>query len=142
MEKKIYEKPVMQVEEFVANHYVASCSPDEDFIIYHFICDAGGGSTYQVWEDHGTIGSFNENQDVYKGNFYACRAPHDVKVNVTAGESVDIDQIFPRGFIRRRQNIFGEWVTTPVRIWYGDNNDDLHCTLAIAEEDIHTSNPS
>ncbi len=39
MEKKIYEKPMMQLEDFIPNECVASCTKE----VYDFTCDAKAG---------------------------------------------------------------------------------------------------
>ena len=36
-----YRKPMMNVEKFVANEYVAACG--ESGVVYKFTCDAGEG---------------------------------------------------------------------------------------------------
>ncbi len=44
MEKKVYERPTMQLEEFVPNQYVADCGDTEKS--YLFTCTAPGGELY------------------------------------------------------------------------------------------------
>ena len=36
MEKKNYKRPIMQIEEFVANHFIAACSEVTTMVKYEF----------------------------------------------------------------------------------------------------------
>lgn len=52
MEKKIYEKPVMQVEEFVANTYCDDCSDESHTMVtYIFKCGNGLDNTHYYIHD-------------------------------------------------------------------------------------------
>lgn len=139
MEKKIYERPVMQVEEFVANQYCAPCGDGETTVTYKFKCDAGGGSSYYVWLDNNIIGGDAEGEwveqgwgmftsyewegaDEYLGRFHACS---EGQHTVTVPKGTPIDDIFPLGLISRSQYGVN---TTKVRVWRGEDGDNIHCS--------------
>ena len=46
---KSYKKPVLNIERFTPNEYVASCGPTG--VTYKFKCDAGGGVYGSVYEE-------------------------------------------------------------------------------------------
>ncbi len=126
--KKIYEKPVMLAERFVANHYCSACPDPDTYVTYDFVCDAGGGSSYNVFYDTDGDGELSpqEERNEYIGNFHACRDTHSV--TVLKGQS--IDNIFPLGIIGRTEWVGWErkYVTYPVRIWRGEDGNNIHCT--------------
>jgi len=139
--KKQWGKPLTSVQEFVPQEFIAACDPDDRYVKYEFWCDAGGGTTWNVYYDTNKNQQYDEGIDQYYTNFYACREEHDVTVHIGVDE-FDVDTYFPMGIIRRRRNIFAEWQEIPVRIWKGENNDNCHCTthLDITNWSIH--NPS
>lgn len=48
MEKKIWTRPLAEVEQFMANEYVAACGDQN--LVYKFTCDAGSKrSSYHVY---------------------------------------------------------------------------------------------
>ena len=50
--RKEWMEPVIEVQEFVANEYVAAC---ESGMVYKFTCDAPGGPLYYYPEGDGKI---------------------------------------------------------------------------------------
>lgn len=139
MGKKVYGKPLMFMEKFVPQEYCAPCGDGTTMVTYNFKCDAGGGSSYNVYIDNGD-GIFDSRDDSYIGNFYACRSSHSV--TVPKGQS--IDNIFPKGFIGRNElqyvgpGMF-DWdyvyVTTPVRVWRGEDGNNIHCSTSLTESE-------
>lgn len=65
-----YRKPMMNVEKFVANEYVAACGDENK--VYKFKCDAGGGIKGDVWTDDGT--NLTPGHEYY---YHACSKTHD-----------------------------------------------------------------
>lgn len=147
--KKIYEKPVMQAELFVANHYVAQCADPETTVTYIFDCDGGVGQThYNVWQDDNPqdnqlsgewrispyTGSYtwgyNDSGDrdtwLTSGTYYFhnCTQGHH---EVTVPKGTSIDNIFPYGFIQVKNDRNGTVI--PVRLWRGDG--DVHATRTL-----------
>ncbi len=158
--KKIYEKPVMQVEFFVANHYCSGCGDGTTEVTYYFMCDGGFGQThYNVWlddspHDNQLTGRWTTN---WQGNsvwgynnqgdrdtwltpstyyYHSCQESH----TVTVPKGTSVDDIFPYGFIQVKSNQSSEVI--PVRIWRGDNNDDIHCTRTLNSSEFTPHNPS
>jgi len=106
-----YRKPMMNVEKFVANEYVAACG--ESGVVYKFKCDAGGGVPGYVYlETNGKPGL--QTGDQYLSGYQACGTTHEA-------ESTDS---FQNGYY---VNYFNGRVT-PVIVWRGPNNDNTHCT--------------
>lgn len=46
--KATYESPVILVQAFVPNEYVAACG--DSGTVYNFVCNAGEGTTYRYWD--------------------------------------------------------------------------------------------
>ncbi len=94
MEKKIYEKPAMQLEEFISDDYCAgACGETERE--YNFACDAPSGRMYRYLNSPATgekpsVDTAHE----YVGRFSPCPTTH------TASTKGD----FSYGFIDRNRN--------------------------------------
>lgn len=139
--KKQWGKPLTGVQEFMPQEFIAACDPDEDFVKYEFWCNAGNGTTFNVYYDIDKDGVFDsEDESAYIGNFYACRESHSVTVH--KGENVD--NIFPYGFIGRYEWVGWEreYRTYPVRIWRGEDGDNIHCTTKLNVSEWTVANPS
>lgn len=137
MEKKIYEKPAMQVEAFIANDYCVNCSDSSHhYTDYYFECTAGEqGHQYYITDANG-------NYQIINGDFYGprserphgynqsyiyhpCNANHTVRVY--EGESItDQEDIL--------YNLYLDDTITPgkdmiqVVIWT-DKGTDVHATI-------------
>lgn len=164
MEKKIYERPVMQVEFFVANHFCSSCGDGATEVTYYFMCDGGFGDTpYDAWlDDNPQNGSLDGNwvrnwQGRYQWGsgdswltyyhqssvwyFHSCGKPH----TVTVPEGTSIDDIFPYGFIQQKNTSsdghnIGDVI--PVRLWRGDKGNEIHATRTLNSESFTPHYPS
>ena len=143
--KKFYEKPVMQVEFFVANHFCSACGDGTTEVTYYFVCDGAVGdySNYKVYLDSNNNGQWDQYRDTNLtsgwSSYHPCNEPH----TVTVPKGTSIDNIFPKGFMIPYN--YGSMDTdnvTPVRIWRGEHNDDVHCTLALKESEFTPHNPS
>ena len=116
--RKEWMEPVIEVQEFVANEYVAACGDSGK--VYNFKCDAGDKDLhdypYEVYIDSNGNGKFDYWSDEYLSNYHACGATHEAPVN----------DAFLSGFMidTRRRN------PTPVRviIWRGEKGNNTHCT--------------
>ena len=142
MAKKEYGKPLMFAEQFVPQTYVAACGTTSSYVTYEFQCDAGKGTTYNVYLDYNHNGEYDDTDDRYGyiGNFYACNEAHSV--TVPAGQP--IDDVFPTGFIGRWEwtgPFSREYRTYPVRIWRGDDGNNIHCTFQLHESQFVVKNP-
>lgn len=78
--RKEWMEPVIEVQEFVANEYVAAC---ESGMVYKFTCDAPGGWLYYYPEGDGKInGEYNGNGSatLLGRSYHPCDAKHEASV--------------------------------------------------------------
>ena len=140
MEKKIYEKPVMQVEAFVANHYIANCG-DTEYGEYLFECTAGQKEGYAhgmiYYETYGSPDVFNyrtgsmgivDVQEERVGGFHPCGKKHSAPTTdeFTNGWFVPCQWNGSYHYGYQYNKVF------KVVIWEGDG--DLHCTPVLDRE--------
>ena len=142
--KKIYEKPVMQVEAFMAANYCAGQCGDEGETWFDFQCDAPvNGNHYsqgQRWDDvywwsqsrfsplnpatnYKKFEDYIGQQAYYLGMYHPCGVTHPVSS----------DNSFYFGFVDRNNNgnyDDGEGCV----IWRGDNGRNIHCTTMLNHE--------
>lgn len=111
-----YRKPMMNVEKFVANEYVAACG--ESGVVYKFKCDAGGGVPGYVYLENNRKPGLQVGGDQFLGGYHACGTTHEA-------ESTDS---FQKGYYVVDGGLFGQDTVTPVIVWRGPNNDNIHCT--------------
>ena len=137
MEKKIWTAPVAQVEQFMANEYVAKCKDTENKY-YAFKCDAGyvrsgwGGYSIEgdVWEG-GTVanGQISNGTNLTKGKYsyyHACGATHYIP-------EADYASTFTSGYFNEgRYDDSTKGTFIPVIIWT-DGGTDVHCTESLGE---------
>lgn len=116
--RREWMEPVIEVQKFVANEYVAACG--DSGTVYKFKCDAGEG-TYAVYVDSNNNGKYDLIKDQWLGDYHACGATHDASVR---------DE-FLNGFIHKPFSL--EY--TPVVIWRGEDGKNIHCTTNL---DINT----
>ncbi len=152
MEKKIYEKPTMQVEAFVANHYCSGCGDGPTEVTYAFKCDSRAGS--YVWlETNGTPGLqaktetnwmgrpqgvWNRTDTNYDftwaskesnwGEFSPCNRTH----SITVTKGTPIEDVFPMGYAS--QYTTGRNATS-VRVWTA-NGTNTHVTTQLHESEF------
>lgn len=110
-----YRKPMMNVEKFVANEYVAACG--EENKVYKFTCDAGGGKSGTVYLETNGKEGFQEGfmgwgDDTYLGGYHACGKTHEAS---TTDE-------FLNGYYIANGKV------TPVIVWRGEDGRNTHCT--------------
>ena len=119
--RKEWMEPVIEVQEFVANEYVAACG--DSGTVYKFVCDAGEyGHKYNVYyyDESG-----HKKYIAQKGSWWAqfssyhpCKATHEAESN--SG--------FISGFIDDQSTRNDE--ATPVVIWT-ENGTNVHCTTQL-----------
>ena len=147
MEKKIYEKPSMQVEAFVAANYCAGACGDSGTTYYDFQCDAPVNGNYQgrtgrfdyvYWWSDSNFNPLNPNTKDKKLEDYIGRTAYELGGYHPCGTShpVSTTSTFYYGFVDRNDNErydAGEGCV----IWRGDNpwNPNIHCTSALEHED-------
>lgn len=115
-----YKKPVLNVEQFTANEFIAACG--ESGKTYKFVCNANSNSWFsdggKVYEENGKkagLQTMGRNADTYLGTYHPCSATH-------IAESYDKD--FSEGYLT---NYIGT-AERKVIIWKGNNGDNIHCT--------------
>ena len=119
--RKEWMEPVIEVQEFVANEYVASCG--DKGMVYKFECTAGDKNLgpfnypYAVYIDSNSNGKFDPEIDEYLSKYHACGVAHEAPVN----------DAFLSGFmIDTRRN--HDHTPLPVIIWRGEQGNNTHCT--------------
>lgn len=104
--RKEWMEPVIEVQEFVANEYVAAC---ESGMVYKFTCDAPGGPLYYYPEGDGKInGEYTGHGSAeLLGLFYhPCDAKHEASVKVTFTMDLLIT-IITDGRILTKESLYG-----------------------------------
>ena len=125
---KSYKKPVLNVERFTPNEFVASCGPTG--VAYNFTCDAG--EPYRYWQPGIFGGHWVTDDHPYKvvaendeswSNYGPCKKPHTAP---TTDE-------FLKGYIDNMHTSENEKI--PVIIWKeyvgGFQKWDIHCTTEL-----------
>ena len=115
--RKEWMEPVIEVQEFVANEYVAACG--DSGTVYKFTCDAHGGWLYYYPESDGQIdGNYTGSGSKKRiGSYHPCGATHEASVT---------DEFYDGfvDYIRNRKQDPGEGVI----VWRGPNNKNGHAT--------------
>lgn len=116
--KKEWMEPVVEVQEFVANEYVAACGDSGK--VYNFECNAGDKNLrdypYDVYIDTNGNGTLDSG-DRYLSRYHACGVTHEASVS----------DDFLQGFM-----VDTRWghdsAPVSVIIWRGSRGDNTHCT--------------
>ena len=128
---KSYKKPVLNVERFTANEFVAACG--DSGVTYLFTCDAGGGDSGRVYvESNGVKGLQTTNSgswwdgsyvpaDRGLGGYHACGTTHEA----------DSDDEFLNGYY---VPYYSDNVTDVI-IWRGPYNNNVHCTTNLNKDE-------
>lgn len=152
MEKKIYEKPAMQVEAFIANDYCVNCStdPGHNYLTYEFVCDGGKGKSrygednFFIHNGSGNYYTFNH----YMGPegwwdgpqhmisyYHPCGQTHTVKVpigtTVDQLDDVKVGAYYLDDISTNRRESFG-----PVTIWT-EGGTTVHATTITNPKEWH-----
>ena len=109
---KTYKKPVLNVEHFVPNEFVAACG--DSGTVYKFKCDAGNGE----WGDVFTKDGKNLTNGRYS-YYHACNITHEAESN---------DEFIEGYYYQNGGNDKTNGYTpVPVIIWT-EGGTDVHCT--------------
>lgn len=130
--KKIYEKPAMQAEAFVANTYCTDCSDSSHhYTDYYFECTAGEqGHRYYITDaagNYATIDGHRYGPSWSSYIYHPCGENHTVRVY--EGESITDQEDILYGYYlddadtSRKEHI-------EVVIWT-ENHTNLHCTVRL-----------
>lgn len=115
--RKEWMEPVIEVQEFVANEYVAACG--DSGTVYKFTCDAPRGWLYYYPESDGQIdGNYTgSGSQKFIGNYHPCGRTHEASVT----------DDFYDGFVDYNWN--GKPDTgEEVIVWRGPKNNNGHAT--------------
>ena len=125
--KKRWEEPMILVQQFVANEYVAACG--DSGTVYNFECNAGtDGTTYNVFWENGTPYASSNNNDEWSAPFsgyHPCHQTHEADSDSGFGKGYMYKQYWGGLFNPNNGNNTGDRID--VIIWT-DNNTDVHCT--------------
>ena len=130
--RKEWMEPVIEVQEFVANEYVAACG--DSGTIYKFTCTAGGGEPGGVYkETNGQAGlqiGRGGDDRISRGetSYHACGETHEASVT---DDFIQNCYYIPKS--ARSINWLGgtTWDTSKainVVVWRGPKGDNTHCT--------------
>lgn len=132
--RKLYEKPMIKCEEFMANEYVAACG--EGHTVYKFKCDAIShsilGDGGRVWiESNGKPGlqrwTLDKSQrDTFRSYYHPCGETHEAEA---------IEGNFQRGYLTTYDNRR----PIDVIVWTGLNDDNTHCTTNLDMDSWETA---
>ena len=130
MERRIWTRPVTEVQKFEANEYVAACHDWNT--VYKFKCDAGGGESGTVWVDTNGNGELDLGADEcltsplgILSSYHACGEEHEAS---TRDEFLD-EFYLPHADLNRMQKVV---------IWTaGDTN--IHCTTDLNQDSWETT---
>lgn len=132
---RTYKKPILNVEHFVPNEFVAACG--DSGTVYKFECNAGELGLkhtypYDVYQEtNGQPGlQTGRGGDTYISNFHACGATHEAESN----------NIFVNGYIvdtrKSQDNV------TDVIIWrepLENHRYSTHCTTNLDMDSWETA---
>lgn len=116
-----YKKPVLNVEQFTANEFIALCSDSGK--TYKFVCNANSNGLFSnggvVYEENGKKEGlqpwWEKDADNRLGSYHPCDNTH-------IAESYDKD--FSKGYLWAVGNIEAQEVI----IWKGSEGNNIRCT--------------
>lgn len=128
MEKKIWTRPMAEVEQFMANEYIAACGDENR--VYKFVCDAPAGNLYYYKSGDGTVdGTYTgDGSATLIGSYHPCDAKHEAATT----------NPFYDGFVDRNSNRkcdSGEEVI----VWRGPRNNNGHATAQLDMDQWETA---
>ena len=153
--KNLYSKPLMVVEQFTPQEFVAACGPDTQYERYLFQCDANTDNPQNYYDVYletnrrsglqiglgwGILGDekLNGTGIISLSHYHPCYQTHEV----TVPKGSNIDDIFPLGYIvHANATDISDGDYRTVRIWTA-NNTNIHCTRQLTVEDFVIKNPS
>ena len=135
MERRVWTRPLTDVQKFEANEYVAACHDQNT--VYKFKCDADGGVSGNVYvESNGVEGLQTRSSgswwggdyvpaDKSLGGYHACGTAHEA----------DSEDEFLNGYY------VPYWSdnVTQVIIWRGPYHNNVHCTTNLNQDSWETA---
>lgn len=130
--KKVYEAPVVHLEQFVANEYIAACG--DSGVVYKFTCDAGDKwNSYNVYLADGTPYATSGRDSGGCKTDYTSYSP--------CGETheAESDSVFLDGYMYK-QSTWGQDTGSKINvIIWTDNYTDVHCTKNLNKNSWETA---
>lgn len=128
-----YKKPVLNVEQFTANEFIAACGDQNK--VYKFTCDAGGGESGGVYQETNGIPGLqigkNGDRRISRGqtSFHACGETHEASTDSSFIKNCYYipESAYKPGFF----GIGSSWDTSKaigVIVWRGKDGNNTHCT--------------
>lgn len=117
MERRVWIRPLTEVQKFEANEYVAACG--DSGVVYKFKCNAGDKNLgpfnypYEVYVDYNGNGHYQ-----YRANYHACGATHEA----------ESDSGFYKGYMDDERTWWDDHIEVIVWTEYGN---DTHCTTEL-----------
>lgn len=137
MERRVWTRPLTEVQKFEANEYVAACG--DSGTTYLFTCDAGGGESGNVYVESNGVeglqtrgewvggwGGHWQDADRSLGGYHACGTTHEA----------DSDNEFLNGYY---VPYWSDDNVTNVIIWRGPYNNNVHCTTNLNQDSWETA---
>lgn len=122
MNKKVWVRPVTEVQQFEANEYVAACG--DGGVWYNFECNAPGGTLYYYPDksvDKTIDGEYTGTGEAVRlGSYSPCEAKHEASAT----------DDFYDGYIVN-SSFWGGSTTRKVIVWRGENGRNGHATAEL-----------
>lgn len=134
MEKRVWRRPLTEVQKFEANEYVAACG--DSGTVYLFECNAGDGEHADIYLNNGQ--NLTEGRSRY---FHACEKKHPAPSTddfqsgymLLNGGNDETGHWVINGFLDWD---YVEYEKIPVIIWTGDG--DVHATTNLDQHSWET----
>lgn len=129
MERKVWRRPLTEVQKFEANEYVAACGDTNNE--YIFQCDAMGGFTGTVFYSDGDDSFEPFSGDRWMGTgYHACGEEHVTQTG---------DEFIEGWYVTGWDGITGgDWVKKVI-IWRGPDGNNIHCTTNLDKNTWETA---
>lgn len=129
MERKVWRRPLTEVQKFEANEYVAACGDTNNE--YIFQCDAMGGITGTVFYSDGDDKFVPFVDDKWMGTgYHACGEKHTTQVG---------DEFIEGWYVTGWDGISGGDWAEKVIIWRGADGKNIHCTTNLDKNSWETA---
>lgn len=139
MERKVWVRPVTEVQKFEANEYVAACG--DHGTTYYFVCDAGDKSgDYSVYLN-GSDGIPHTQDDIFWcGGYGAVRGNRTYGKCGETHEAEDNNDFYPGYITKKVWRPFGGSYTDErnVIVWTA-NGTNTHCTTNLDQDSWETA---
>lgn len=130
--KKNYDKPVMQLEEFVPNNYCADCSDEShSYVTYKFTCGFGlDDDDYYIRDANGHGARIDGKTYGTNGTHYyePCYEYHEVTVKKGVDVIAENDDILEGYYLDKMSTSTVEMI--PVILWT-NHHTNMHATVQL-----------